>query len=179
MYLSFYPAGWVTSSRTWLVRCSCWRRESIPAGTPGPTATGVTASCPSGPSKWWVGISLLGFFTPHFLSKCWFLSSSICTSHPSSIGTLQKVLFMAAVKCVFIGSFHWQYFWIKAFIGWHIFHATMFKFDYVQTKKNLCFPQKVIDWTFVVLNLFIGSNLGQRAAPTASAASVWKVVNSY
>lgn len=55
IYLSIYVAGWVMSSRTWLVRCSYWRRESIPAGTPGQTATGVTASCRSGPSAWWVG----------------------------------------------------------------------------------------------------------------------------
>lgn len=50
--LSVCLAGWVMSSRTWPVRCSCWRRESIPVGTPGPTATDVTASCRSGPSGW-------------------------------------------------------------------------------------------------------------------------------
>lgn len=56
------------SSRTWVARCSCWRRGNTLAGTPGPTATGVTASCPSGQSAWWVSVCQPAFsFLPRWL----------------------------------------------------------------------------------------------------------------
>lgn len=46
------PAGgWASSGKPSPGSSLCWRRGTTHAGTPGPTATTVTASCPSAPSR--------------------------------------------------------------------------------------------------------------------------------
>ena len=121
--LSDYAAGWDMSSRTCVVRCSCWRGESTPAGTLGPTATGVTPCCRSGRSEWWVmiGLELLFLF---FCcgNKCVFsllLSASNHASYPVILSSvsyrLREKCFLYDCRCIFFRDC----FYAKAFLGWY------------------------------------------------------------
>ena len=63
---SLLSDGWGMTARGLQVSSLFWRKASIHAGTPGPTASTATPSGPCGLSKWWVALTqCLNILTDH------------------------------------------------------------------------------------------------------------------